>query len=231
MASHGALAHVAVSAAALFTLSSGAPALADAPHGPAGNAAGHDAVVIEETFTLTGAPVGVKAFGSDGREVALPAAWQSRGAVRAPRDFVTAYVNSGGDVASLGSGSGGTSTASGCRRINVRNERESTYTGSTVFWFNTFTEWCWNRSTSTITSAVTGYYLEDVHSTAIWQGIIVDNRYYYAWVSGKSKSGYYHEKQGKFDNCVLKYGCVGSFYPRNLLRSYSNGTYSWQTWN
>lgn len=126
------------------------------------------------------------------------------------------------------SGSGGTSSASGCRKVTVRNEKE-TLLGKTAYWFNTWTYWCWNRADRTVANVRTGSYLNDVDSLYNWRGLIIDNTDHFSWCSGYSESGYHHEKQGHFENCVVKYGCISNSYPYNLLYSYSNGTFTWHT--
>ncbi len=141
----------------------------------------------------------------------------------------TESIDSGSAV-TLGdnSGSGGTSSASGCRKVTVHNEKE-TLLGKTAYWFNTWTRWCWNRADRIIYDVTTGFYLSDVDPFYYWRGLIVDNTYHFSWYSGYPKSGYRHEKQGHFENCIVKYGCISSSYPYNLLYSYSNGTFTWHT--
>ena len=136
----------------------------------------------------------------------------------------------GAAMLSRGSGSGGTSTASGCNKVTVRNRAE-TLLEYTAYRFNTWTYWCWNRQNRTISNVRTGWYLSDVDSQFIWREMLIDNTHYFAWYSGYSTSGYKHEKQGRIENCLLHYGCIGNTYPRNILYSYSNGTWSWYTYD
>lgn len=109
----------------------------------------------------------------------------------------------------------------------MRNEKESDILGETVFWFNTWTRWCWNRAAKTINSVSTGWYIEDVDPLYDWNGLIVDNTEYYSWHSGHKTSGYKHEKQGHFEWCIA--WLCGNIYPRNILWPHSNGTWSWST--
>ena len=92
----------------------------------------------------------------------------------------TAAVPGGAPMAitPMASGSGGSSTASGCRKVTVNKEL--------LF-------------------------------------------YDYSTNDGHPKSAYKHYRQGQFENCVLKYGCIGTTYPANTLRSYYNGTWAWAT--
>lgn len=185
--------------------------------------AGQDLVVVE-TFSISGQLQGVAAYDANGAAVPVPVSGPAEGAV--PQGNPRLVGGTGGVVA-LGSGSGGTSSASGCRRVTVRNEKESTF-GSTLYWFNTWTEWCWNRTTKVVSSVSTGWSINDVDSLQVWHGVVNDQRYFYSWQAGASKSGYYHYKQGHFENCFLV-ACGANTYPSNTLRSFANGTWSWST--
>ncbi len=125
-------------------------------------------------------------------------------------------------------GSGGSSSASGCNKVTVNNEKE-TLLGNTAYWFHTWTYWCWNRANRTVSNVNTGAYLSGVDPFFFWRGIIIDNTNYFSRYFGYSRSGYLHEKQGHFENCIVRYGCISNSYPHNLLHTYSNGTFTWQT--
>ena len=135
-----------------------------------------------------------------------------------------------GSVAAMSSGSGGTSSASGCRKVTVNHEAE-TVLGFTAYWFKTWTNWCWNRSTQVVSSVSTNWYITDVDSQQYWRGIVNDEFLFYDYSTndGHPRSAYKHYRQGRFENCVLKYGCIGTTYPANTLRSYYNGTWAWET--
>lgn len=133
-------------------------------------------------------------------------------------------------VSSAGSGAGGSSTSSGCLKATVHNRGES-ITGRTVYNYNTWTEWCWNRADRVITSVKTGEYLSDVASTMYYRGVISKDERFYAWKSDFNKSGHWHERQSHWENCVAKYGCISSDYPRNIVRAHSDGTYSWASYD
>jgi hypothetical protein len=135
-----------------------------------------------------------------------------------------------GDVttSSWEEGFGGSSSASGCQRVTVHNTGHNAL-GSVAYKFHTWTDWCWNRANETVSSVLTGWYITDVDSTYDWKGIINSDLRFFAWQDGAPHSGYIHMRQGKFDNCIVKYGCVGTSYPANRLRSRSNGTWYWAT--
>lgn len=131
-------------------------------------------------------------------------------------------------VSARGSGSGGSSSSSGCRKATVRNKGE-TVLGYTAYWYNTWTQWCWNRSDHVVSDVVTGQYFEDVASTMYYRRLVVDDQRFYAWKSGYNKSGHWHERQAQWENCIAKYGCISNDYPRNIIRAHSDGTFSWNT--
>ena len=188
--------------------------------------------IVVETFTVTGEHVSTKAYSVDNEEISVPEGFQSQGSLSVSGDVLAEIEllnsQSGGELTALGSGHGGSSSSSGCIKVTVRNEKESDILGETVFWFNTWTRWCWNRATKTINGVSTSWYIEDVDPLYSWQGLIVDNTEYYSWYSGYSESGYEHEKQGHFEWCISDWVC-GNIYPRNVLWSHSNGTWSWTT--
>lgn len=184
-----------------------------------------DDTVVIETFSATGTLLTVEAFDEQGTKVPVPAFDLPA------RPIPTAGKLTGpdgpGGITTQGSGTGGASSASGCRRVTVNNEKESTF-GATLYYFHTWTNWCWNRTNKTVSSVTTGWSLSQVDWAQEWRGVINDTRYFYAWQSGASKSGYFHEKIGHFVNCLGPV-CGAQTYPKNTLRSYSNGTWSWNT--
>lgn len=128
------------------------------------------------------------------------------------------------------SGSGGTSSSSGCIRVTVKNH-ESTTLGFTAYNFNTWTRWCWNRSTQTVYDVTKGWTISDVDPLFYWRGIVNSEFVFYDYSTndGHPRSAYKNYQQGHFEDCVLKYGCIGQLYPTNTLRSYYNGTWAWTT--
>ena len=220
--------------AATLTVVSPASALAAAPSEDRQSSSGQPDVdhIIVETFTLTGERVSTEAFSSDGSPIPVPADFESRGVVKASAatlaEVTLTNAVEGDGYAPDGVGSGGSSSSSGCREVTVKNEKKD-HLGFSVFWFNTWTSWCWDRSTWTTYDVSTGYFLDDVDPLYEWRDLIVDHADFYRWQTGFPESGYRHEKQGHFEYCVPKLLCIGSFYPRNILKSHSDGTWTWST--
>lgn len=186
--------------------------------------------VIVETFTPRGGRISTVAFDESGTIIPVPESFESQGTVTAESTMTTVHVNSATPYSVTGqrsnSGDGGSSSASGCRRVTVSNEKESLL-GFTLFWFHTWTSWCWDRNARTISSVSTGWYLSGVDGTRQWNSMIVDNTRYYQWIPGYSTSGYEHQKQGHLQSCPS--GCIINNYPQNWLWSHSDGTWSWET--
>lgn len=95
--------------------------------------------------------------------------------------------------------------------------------GFHAFWYITSTHWCWNRSRHSI-SNVYNVWDFSANSTFKWRGEPQKPKTtYYSWLSGQTRSGYYHWRKGSFENCW--YFCGGEWYPVNAIRVHSNGTY------
>ncbi len=190
--------------------------------------------IVVETFTLTGDRIDTKAYSRDGVMIPVPVDFESQGSVVADAAMMNGLKNlnwkSDRALWYASSGSGGFSSASGCITVTIRNEKESVL-GFTLYWFNTWTEWCWSRASKRVSSVSTGYSLEDVDGVLVWQGLIVNDTRSYNWLSGYPSSGYWHEKQGHFQNCVPQVGCYANSYPRNILKSHSDGTWYWRTYD
>lgn len=94
---------------------------------------------------------------------------------------------------------------------------------------NTMTKWCWNRATQVVSSVSPSWTISSVGSQQYWRGEVnfIPEFYDYSTNDGHPKSAYKHYRQGRFENCILKYGCISSTYPTNTIRSYYNGTWAW----
>lgn len=125
-------------------------------------------------------------------------------------------------------GSGGSTSASGCRKAWVQNV-ERNLLGSIAFRYRLYINWCWNRAKKRITSAVRSQAILDLSSQWRYRGIISKAVGYYAWGSGYPYSGHRHYKMLAFENCVLKYGCIQEQHPKAVIRAHSNGTWTWGT--
>lgn len=130
-------------------------------------------------------------------------------------------------VVAFSSGTGGSSSASGCIGIRLTNSGYSAVFGSVLFRYRTLTSWCWNRTQGRVSSIGASWDIIDVSSQMYWRGEVNNALGFYTWRAGYGQSGYRHYRQGSFENCVLKYGCIGRWYPSNDIRVHSDGTYAY----
>ena len=134
-----------------------------------------------------------------------------------------------GVVGKIEKGSGGESSASGCQTATLKNKKFS-YSGTDhLYTYTTYTSWCWNRAAKQISNVGTGYRQLPDNSSVIWRGEVLKELHFYSWSPGNTSSGYYHYRQGSFENCYPITGCIGSSHPENIIRSHSDGTYTWWT--
>jgi hypothetical protein len=134
-----------------------------------------------------------------------------------------------GVLAKTESGSGGSSSASGCRTVTLDNRKYSITGIDHMYTYTTTTHWCWNRSSKTVSSVTRDWDFYIDNDTVYWRGQVDLDADFYAWSSGYSRSGYIHARKGEFENCIFKYGCTGTSYPKNIIRSHSDGTWTWWT--
>lgn len=200
------------SSAAAAPAQEGPAAGAPAPETPAVDPSGEDVVEVQE-LALDGTVMSSATYDASGRAVVIKP------------DGTVQLLSA---VTRQGSGSGGGSSASGCRKVTVKNVGK-TVLGYTAYRYNTWTEWCWNRADRKITGVEVGQYLTEVASTMYYRGLVVDDQRFYSWQPGYNKSGYWNERQAQWENCIAKYGCISNDYPRNIIRSHSDGSYTWAT--
>jgi hypothetical protein len=170
--------------------------------------------VEEQTFTTDGKLVSDNQYGADTESTVLG------GSTSTP-----------GTVSALTTGSGGSSSASGCRKVTVHNRRSS-YLGALMFTWDTWTNWCWTRSTQTIYNVSHGQRFYPDTTFIDWQGVIDSEYgfYDYSTNDGHPRSAYKNWQQAKVTNVLLG-ATVGTIYPVNLIRTYYNGTYVWSADN
>ncbi len=113
-------------------------------------------------------------------------------------------------------------TVSGCKSVDWYESGHSAIFGSLLYRFHQVDYWCWSYPNITSLSIYT--YISNVDGSQQYRGVISSSDYYYSW-SGGSRGGHYSFKQAKFDNCVLKYGCIGSSYP--WTKVWLNGNGAW----
>jgi len=138
-----------------------------------------------------------------------------------PESIGTPQTIKGGARPLMDSGGGGLPSASGCRTLTVTNKTTTTL-GFTAFKFITETSWCWNlkQDKTTLNSAVVR--VADVDAQYRYRGL--NNTFNQNIAHGKRVY-----RQGFFENCVVKYGCIGAYYPSNDSSVFASGMWSWTT--
>ena len=121
----------------------------------------------------------------------------------------------------LDSGTGGLPSPSGCRTLTVTN-RTTTTLGFTAFKFITETGWCWNLKQLRTTLTGVEVRVADVDSQYRYRGL--NNSFNQTIDNGKRVY-----RQGFFENCIIKYGCINAYYPSNDSRVYASGMWAWTT--
>ena len=118
-------------------------------------------------------------------------------------------------------GGGGLPSPSGCRSLTVTNKTTTTL-GFTAFKFITETSWCWNLKR--LRTDLTGVQVRvaDVDSQYRYRGL--NNSFNQNIQNGKRVY-----RQGFFENCIVKYGCINAYYPSNDSRVYASGMWTWTT--
>jgi hypothetical protein len=118
-------------------------------------------------------------------------------------------------------GSGGFPSTSGCRTLTVTNKTTTTL-GFTAFKFITETSWCWNLKQGKTDLNGVDVRVADVDSQYRYRGL---NNSFNQNING-GKRVY---RQGFFENCIVKYGCINSYYPSNDSRVFDSGMWTWNT--
>lgn len=132
---------------------------------------------------------------------------------------------------STDSGSGGTSTLAGCRRVTVINVKNTLF-GNTAFRYTTWTDWCWERYNDRVFDVSVDWKFAEVDGAYVWKGQVRKETgfYDYGVNDNNPRSAYKHLRVGEFWNCVPLLGCPWqTSYPSNTIRSYYNGTWAWST--
>jgi hypothetical protein len=114
-----------------------------------------------------------------------------------------------------------------CRRVDVAR-RQKSFTGLfVVFRFWHWKRWCYDWWH--IFNITRGTYVTDVDGNQRYRGITSAWEHYDEWCCGIQDSGHLSFRQGRFDNCVYRLGCIGSVYPWVQIHAHANGTYHHRT--
>ena len=126
------------------------------------------------------------------------------------------------------SGKGGTSSASGCRKISI-NFTDKSILGRKVTMFLNWSRWCWTRSTQVVSTPTHGYDYEIYDGVISWEGYVDGNTplfYDFSTNDGHPKSAWKNYKKAHFQQ-TLPFTTIDR-YIGLTLRSYFNGTFAYE---
>lgn len=107
----------------------------------------------------------------------------------------------------------------GCRTV-TGTKTAYTVLGFVAYKFHLTVSFCYNGSQVTKVNA--NYWsISQVDALQYWRGI---QNQYSVWIN--NNTSYRSYKQGRFENCVLRYGCIGTTYPSVTITVDKNGGYS-----
>ena len=113
-------------------------------------------------------------------------------------------------------------TATSCKTVDVARVGYTTL-GFLAWKFHQSKYFCYNGST--VSSISVNPYVSNMDPLFYYQGIVSQSDYF-----GSGNSSHTSMRQGRIDNCISTYGCIASFYPAVQINSFSNGSYTYSTW-
>lgn len=106
--------------------------------------------------------------------------------------------------------------AQNCRYYDY-NYRHRTLLGNTAFRFHQWRNWCYDNVTHRMTGPGSrGSYASSVDPNFVYNGYWVNQDYWNVY-----PTQHVYQTQGSFQNCILKYGCIGTVYP--WIRGWADG--------
>jgi len=119
---------------------------------------------------------------------------------------------------------GGEGGSGNCKNIWARRIGHSLL-GFVTYKFEHWKHFCWNYPT--ITYVEGGHRWLEVDPNFLVRGQWGDG-YWYEW-RGAAHGGQTSYRQGQIENCILHYGCLGTFYPYVQIWINGNGAWTYDT--
>ena len=113
-----------------------------------------------------------------------------------------------------------------CRTVSVARVHR-TFLGFVAFEFWQRKRWCWRYPR--ILSREVSTYVTDVDPNFQYKGVVASWGHWYVWCCGNAYSGQASFRQARFTNCVLKFGCVGEYFPWVRINSRADGSFTYST--
>jgi hypothetical protein len=114
-----------------------------------------------------------------------------------------------------------------CRRLDVARVQRTFLGLGVAFKFWHWKRWCWDYPRVWVTGM--GTYVTNVDPNMQYRGVVGSWEHHDTWCCFSATSGHVSFRQGRFDNCVLKYGCIGTWYPWVRIHARGDGSYHYRT--
>lgn len=124
---------------------------------------------------------------------------------------------------SIGMAARGTSS---CGTVWAERVKRS-FIGRVLYRYRLNVYFCWNGSAVSNVSSYTQ--VRDVDGWQDFKGNIESHENYYNWANHGTNSGHYSFRQGHFQNCVIKYGCISNSYPWVKIWVHRDGSWLYDT--
>jgi len=96
-----------------------------------------------------------------------------------------------------------------------------TLLGFLAFRYHHWMTWYWDGQR--VTSVTEDYdYLNNADPNFYWRGTLAGSSAYYCW-NGIGNGRFRSFMEGQVDNCIFKYGCIGTSYPWITINAYGDG--------
>lgn len=119
---------------------------------------------------------------------------------------------------------GASTTSERCTSVHAWRDARTFVFRTRAYRYNHWMTWCWDGSA--VTEIVEDYdYLSHTATAFEWRGTASESTAYYRW-RGNRHGRYRSFMQGEVANCVVRYGCIGTYYPQITINVYANGRYT-----
>jgi hypothetical protein len=119
----------------------------------------------------------------------------------------------------------GTTLSAGCKVVRAWHTQQSLL-GRTLYRFHQVKRFCWRYPH--ITFINTAIDITDVDNCCVrFEGLVegASQNYYYTWKS-VADGGHFSYRKGQVGNCILRWGCLATWYPWVTL--WVNGNGAWK---
>jgi hypothetical protein len=113
-------------------------------------------------------------------------------------------------------------SSGGSDTVDFTVTKSSWTTFFVAFRYHQVNHWCWQYPNITCMNVASSFY--DVDPSGQVRYDSDGYGWYYTWAGGPF-GGHYTHRDGKIDNCILRYGCIGSYYP--YVDMWVNGNGAW----